>query len=114
MVRRTPARCRTVDPAGGGARRACCPVSPGRIRHRPRRARCAGAQLTTFPRAPWWSVETATTVGSGDPVSRDLWGRFVAVVVMVAGIEDRDRRPRRHYGQVATCPSSRAGSVRRH
>ncbi|MBQ0885616.1 two pore domain potassium channel family protein [Streptomyces sp. RM72] len=45
-----------------------------------------GAQLTTYPRALWWSVETATTVGYGDLYPVTLWGRLVAVVVMVAGI----------------------------
>nr|3PJS_K Chain K, Voltage-gated potassium channel [Streptomyces lividans]3PJS_L Chain L, Voltage-gated potassium channel [Streptomyces lividans]3PJS_M Chain M, Voltage-gated potassium channel [Streptomyces lividans]3PJS_N Chain N, Voltage-gated potassium channel [Streptomyces lividans] len=45
-----------------------------------------GAQLITYPRALWWSVETATTVGYGDLYPVTLWGRLVAVVVMVAGI----------------------------
>ncbi|MFJ6071019.1 potassium channel family protein [Streptomyces sp. NPDC093065] len=45
-----------------------------------------GAQLTTYPRALWWSVETATTVGYGDLYPVTFWGRIVAVVVMVAGI----------------------------
>ncbi|MFG3721381.1 ion channel [Streptomyces massasporeus] len=44
------------------------------------------AQLTTYPRALWWSVETATTVGYGDLYPVTLWGRLVALVVMVAGI----------------------------
>ncbi|GHH11670.1 potassium channel family protein [Streptomyces lanatus] len=44
------------------------------------------AQLTTYPRALWWSVETATTVGYGDFYPVTLWGRLVAVVVMVVGI----------------------------
>ncbi|MEU3986689.1 potassium channel family protein [Streptomyces sp. NPDC026672] len=44
------------------------------------------AQLTTYPRALWWSVETATTVGYGDFYPVTPWGRVVAVVVMVVGI----------------------------
>lgn len=44
------------------------------------------SQLTTYPRALWWSVETATTVGYGDLYPVTFWGRMVAVVVMVAGI----------------------------
>ncbi|MFD7242298.1 ion channel [Streptomyces massasporeus] len=44
------------------------------------------AQLTTYPRALWWSVETATTVGYGDLYPVTLWGRLVALMVMVAGI----------------------------
>ncbi|MFI8215943.1 potassium channel family protein [Streptomyces sp. NPDC085932] len=44
------------------------------------------AQLTTYPRALWWSVETATTVGYGDLYPVTAWGRVVAVAVMVAGI----------------------------
>ncbi|MEU9229407.1 ion channel [Streptomyces massasporeus] len=44
------------------------------------------AQLTTYPRALWWSVETATTVGYGDLYPVTLWGRLVAVLVMVTGI----------------------------
>ena len=44
------------------------------------------ATITTFPRALWWSVETATTVGYGDfyPVTPE--GRAVATVVMLVGI----------------------------
>lgn len=45
-----------------------------------------GAQLITYPRALWWSVETATTVGYGDLYPVTFWGRIVAVVVMIAGI----------------------------
>lgn len=45
-----------------------------------------GARLTTYPRALWWSVETATTVGYGDYYPVTLWGRLIAVVVMVVGI----------------------------
>lgn len=45
-----------------------------------------GASITSFPRALWWSVETATTVGYGDLYPVTLWGRVVAGVVMLAGI----------------------------
>ncbi|MFJ5264755.1 potassium channel family protein [Streptomyces sp. NPDC088387] len=44
------------------------------------------AQLTTYPRALWWAVETATTVGYGDFYPVTLWGRVIAVVVMIVGI----------------------------
>jgi voltage-gated potassium channel len=45
-----------------------------------------GANLTTYPKALWWSVETATTVGYGDFYPVTIWGRIVASVVMVVGI----------------------------
>ncbi|MEV0177509.1 potassium channel family protein [Streptomyces sp. NPDC050803] len=45
-----------------------------------------GANLTTYPKALWWSVETATTVGYGDFYPVTFWGRVVAAVVMVVGI----------------------------
>ncbi|WP_405622294.1 potassium channel family protein [Streptomyces sp. NBC_00076] len=44
------------------------------------------ANLTTYPRAIWWSVETATTVGYGDFYPVTLWGRIVGGVMMVVGI----------------------------
>ncbi|WP_328540273.1 potassium channel family protein [Streptomyces sp. NBC_00344] len=44
------------------------------------------ANLTTYPRALWWSAETATTVGYGDFYPRTLWGRIIACVVMGVGI----------------------------
>jgi len=46
----------------------------------------SGANLTTYPRALWWSVETATTVGYGDFYPITLWGRIIGAVVMVVGI----------------------------
>jgi voltage-gated potassium channel len=44
------------------------------------------ANLTTYPRALWWSIETATTVGYGDFYPVTLWGRLIGSVVMVVGI----------------------------
>ncbi|MFJ4502063.1 potassium channel family protein [Streptomyces sp. NPDC088864] len=44
------------------------------------------ATITTYPRALWWSVETATTVGYGDLFPVTPWGRVVAAVVMAVGI----------------------------
>ncbi|MEU4094148.1 potassium channel family protein [Streptomyces sp. NPDC026673] len=46
----------------------------------------ASANLTTYPRALWWSVETATTVGYGDFYPVTLGGRLVACVLMFVGI----------------------------
>jgi voltage-gated potassium channel len=34
----------------------------------------------------WWSVQTVTTVGYGDITPTDVAGRFVAAIVMLAGI----------------------------
>jgi voltage-gated potassium channel len=44
------------------------------------------ANLTDYPKALWWSVETATTVGYGDLYPVTLWGRVIAGVVMFVGI----------------------------
>lgn len=45
-----------------------------------------GANITSFPRAVWWAVETATTVGYGDLYPVTAWGRVIAAVVILAGI----------------------------
>ncbi|WP_431954391.1 potassium channel family protein [Actinacidiphila sp. bgisy167] len=44
------------------------------------------ANLTTYPRALWWSAETATTVGYGDFYPVTPWGRVVACALMFVGI----------------------------
>ncbi|MEU6080151.1 potassium channel family protein [Streptomyces sp. NPDC047108] len=44
------------------------------------------ANITSFPKAVWWSIETATTVGYGDLYPVTAWGRVIAAVLMLAGI----------------------------
>lgn len=34
----------------------------------------------------WWAIVTATTVGYGDIAPQSLWGRAIAVVIMLAGV----------------------------
>ena len=46
----------------------------------------AGANITTFGDALWWSATTVTTVGYGDHFPVTTTGRFVAVALMVVGI----------------------------
>lgn len=81
-----------------------------------------GATLTSYPRALWWSVETATTVGYGDFYPVTLWGRIVAAVVMGVGITTygmvtaafatwfvgRERRRRGHLAEAAEAASRAA------
>ena len=46
----------------------------------------AGANITSFGDALWWSATTVTTVGYGDHFPVTTTGRFVAVALMVVGI----------------------------
>ena len=46
----------------------------------------AGANITTFGDALWWSATTVTTVGYGDLYPVTTTGRFVAVALMLVGI----------------------------
>jgi len=46
----------------------------------------AGANITTFGDALWWSATTVTTVGYGDRYPVTTTGRLVAVALMLVGI----------------------------
>jgi voltage-gated potassium channel len=46
----------------------------------------AGATITTFGDAVWWSFTTITTVGYGDQYPVTTTGRAVAVALMISGI----------------------------
>jgi voltage-gated potassium channel len=46
----------------------------------------AGATITSFGRALWWSFVTITTVGYGDYSPITLMGRFIAFILMIGGI----------------------------
>lgn len=46
----------------------------------------AGAQITNFSDAVWWSISTVTTVGYGDIVPHSISGRVLGMVLMVIGI----------------------------
>lgn len=45
-----------------------------------------GANITNFADALWWSIVTITTVGYGDFYPARGPGRFIAVLLMIAGI----------------------------
>lgn len=44
------------------------------------------ANITSYPKALWWSIETATTVGYGDFYPVTFWGRVVAAFLMLSAI----------------------------
>lgn len=44
------------------------------------------SNITTFPDAVWWAMETITTVGYGDHYPTTDAGRFVAGALMVLGL----------------------------
>lgn len=44
------------------------------------------SNITTAPDALWWAFATITTVGYGDLYPRSIEGRFVAALLMTAGI----------------------------
>jgi voltage-gated potassium channel len=46
----------------------------------------ASDDFPTFGEALWWSIQTVTTVGYGDVAPQTREGRFVAAVLMIAGI----------------------------
>jgi voltage-gated potassium channel len=46
----------------------------------------AGANITTFGDALWWSATTVTTVGYGDHFPVTTQGRLIAVALMLVGI----------------------------
>lgn len=46
----------------------------------------AGANISTFGDALWWSATTVTTVGYGGHFPVTATGRFVAVALMLVGI----------------------------
>lgn len=45
-----------------------------------------GSNVTTFPDAVWWAMETITTVGYGDHYPTTVGGRVVAGALMVLGL----------------------------
>ena len=61
-----------------------------------------GAQLTTYPRALWWSVEIATTVGYGD-LHLDFSGSRLL----------REEESRAHRTQDRHCGKDRRNDARR-
>ena len=67
------------------------------------------ATITTFPRALWWSVETATTVGYGDFFPVTAWGRVIASLVMLVGIEVNQMLGEHRAARAAARPKEAAG-----
>jgi voltage-gated potassium channel len=45
-----------------------------------------GSRINSMGDAMWWSIGTVTTVGSGDVVPHTAGGRWVAAVLMLAGV----------------------------
>ncbi len=43
-------------------------------------------KFESIPDGLWWSVVTFTTVGYGDKFPVTMWGRFVAIMMMVTGV----------------------------
>lgn len=46
----------------------------------------AGAQITSFFDAVWWSLSTVTTVAYGDIVPNTTAGRIIGMVLMIVGV----------------------------
>jgi len=42
--------------------------------------------FTSLGLAYWWAIETVTTVGYGDVVPEDAWGRVVGALLMLTGL----------------------------
>lgn len=45
-----------------------------------------GSQINTMGDAIWWAVATVTTIGYGDVVPQTTAGRFMAFILMLAGV----------------------------
>src|SRR5262245_18364792 len=44
------------------------------------------SEFPTLGDGLWWALQTVTTVGYGDIVPKDLFGRILAAIVMLEGI----------------------------